>query len=160
MKHSPLQVLRYIVPEVACSVNPKSDPKKPWENGIGELAINIAMARQPGPDDSVHLWNIELRVSQKLKEGVNFPYKFDVTLIGFFACKNGFPTPADEEQFVRVNGSSMLYGAARELVRSLTCRGPWGELFIPSISFYDKDSKPGAEEAASAAPTPETQKPN
>ena len=90
-----------------------------------------------------------MTISQKLKEGQNFPYKFDLSLIGFFACNDGFSSPADEEHFVRVNGSSMLYGAARELVRSLTARGPWGELFLPSISFYDKATKP-IEEATPA----------
>ena len=72
-----------------------------------------------------------------------------MALVGFFGCRDGFPSPEDEEQFVRVNGSSMLYGAAREIVRSLTSRGPWGELMLPGISFYDKGAKP-KEEPASA----------
>lgn len=160
MKHSPLQVIRYIVPEVSCAVNAVFDPKKPCEPGIGQFAINAVLFQQPAPENSPHFWSIEMTISQKPKEGVNFPYKFDLTLIGFFACNNGFATPADEEQFVRVNGSSMLYGAAREMIRSLTCHGPFGELFIPSISFYDKNSKPESEKAAPSAPAPEVPKPN
>jgi preprotein translocase subunit SecB len=144
MKHSPLQLLRYVVADVACTATSAFDPSKPFDAGAtGQLSVSATISRQKPPEDFPgHSWSVEMLISQTLEEGQNFPYTFKVSLIGFFASRDGFPSPADEEQFVRVNGSSMLYGAARELVRSLTSRGPWGELFIPSISFYDKTSKP------------------
>ena len=42
-----------------------------------------------------------------------------------------------ETRFVQVNGSSMLYGMAREHIRSLTAAGPWGAIILPTMSFYD-----------------------
>jgi hypothetical protein len=80
-----------------------------------------------------------MKVSQKLTEGQNFPYKFDLTILGFFVCRDGVPPEAGEQRFVRVNGSSMLYGIAREIIRSTTAMGPWGFILLPTISFYEKD---------------------
>ncbi len=150
MKHSPLQLLRYVVADMSCTATPSFDPQKPFDPAVTEqLSINAIVTPQKAPDNFPgHSWSVEVSIAQTLKEGQNFPYTFKVSLIGFLACRDGFSAAAEEEQFVRVNGSSMLYGAARELVRSLTSRGPWGELFIPSISFYDKDSKLKEEVAA------------
>lgn len=152
MKHSPLQLLRYVVPDVSCSANPTFDSTKPLEGGTDQLSVNAILNQQNPPENFPgHSWTVEMTISQKLKEGQNFPYKFELTLVGFFACRDGLPPKAEEDRFVRVNGSSMLYGAAREVIRSLTARGPWGELFLPGISFYDKDSKT-KEEPSSAKP--------
>jgi preprotein translocase subunit SecB len=146
MKPSPLQLLRYFTPEISCSANLAFDPAREAVNGPDQLSVSAVVARQKTPDNLPgHSWSVEMTITQSLREGNNFPYKFNLALIGFFVCKDGFATPADEEQFVRVNGSSMLYGASRELVRSLTSSGPWGELFLPTLSFYDKASKPQAE---------------
>ena len=154
MKDSPLQLLRYFTPEICCSANPSFDPQKVCEAGVDQFSVNAVVTRQTAADNFPgHSWCVEMHIAQKYKDGQNFPYKFDVTLIGFFACSDGFPSPADEGQFVRVNGSSMLYGAARELLRSLTSRGPWSEVFLPGISFYDKNSKPPGEPPAPAQAT-------
>jgi preprotein translocase subunit SecB len=39
---------------------------------------------------------------------------------------------------LEVNGASMLYGAAREIVRAMTARGPYFQTVLPSVSFYPK----------------------
>lgn len=141
MKHSPLQLLRYLVPETFCTANPKFESTKGIEGGPEQLSVNAVVTQQKAPENFPgHSWTAEMTITQKLKEGQNLPYEFEITLIGFFACRDGLPPAAEEERYVRVNGSSMLYGAAREIVRSLTARGPWGELFLPSISFYDTSS--------------------
>ena len=155
MKQSPLQLLRYVVPEVSCSANSAYDPAKPCDSAGDNFSVNAVVVLQEAPPNFPgHSWSVEMTISQKLKEGANFPYKFDVALIAFYRCKDGFPTPAAEEKFVRVNGSSMLYGAARELLRSLTCRGPWGEIFLPTLSFYDNHPKPATDTPAPKSPEP------
>jgi preprotein translocase subunit SecB len=144
MKNSPLQLLRYVVPEASCTATPTFDPTQPIDSAItAQLSVNAAVTRQKAPDNFPgHSWSVEVSISQTLKEGQNFPYTFKVSLVGFFTCRDDLPPEAEEERFVRVNGSSMLYGAAREIVRSLTARGPWGALFIPGISFHDIPPKP------------------
>ena len=141
MKHSPLQLLRYVVSDSSCSANLAFNPEKEYEGGTEQLTVNSVVTQQKTSDAEEHSWSVEMTICQKLKEKQNFPYQFNLTIIGFFNCKNKFPSPTDEEQFVRVNGGSILYGAARELVRSSTCRGPWGELFLPTVSFYEKSTE-------------------
>jgi hypothetical protein len=36
---------------------------------------------------------------------------------------------------VHANGPSMLFGAAREIIRAATGRGPWPAVIIPSTNF-------------------------
>lgn len=143
MKNSPLQLIRYVVPEASCTATPTFDPKKPIEGRmIDQFSVSVTVTKQNAPEKFPgRSWSVEMSVSQTLKEGQNFPYQFKVSLVGFFACPPNPPPDFDEERFVRVNGSSMLYGAAREIIRSLTARGPWKELFIPGISFYENNAR-------------------
>jgi precorrin-4 methylase len=60
--------------------------------------------------------------------------------VGIFAFLDGAVTSEKEEQFVQVNGSSILYGAAREFLRSMTTLGPWGSAIIPGVSFYEQQA--------------------
>ncbi len=153
MKNSPLQLIRYLVPEIACSANPAFDPEKPCDGGLEQFSVEASVNHQDAPKDTAgNAWSLEMRLSQKLPEGKNFPYKFELTVVGFFICKDGVPPQAGEERFVRINGSSMLYGAARELVRTTTAMGPWGALLLPTISFYGKDANHKEDAAAAAKP--------
>jgi len=149
MKPSPLQLIRYVVPEVSCSANAAFAPEKESEGAIGHLSANAVVARQKDPETAAyHAWSVEMTISQKVQDGQSVPYRFSLSLVGFFACKVGFPSAEQEEIFVRVNGSSILYGAAREIVRSLTAPGPWGEVILPTLSFYDKPAAPSTETPA------------
>jgi preprotein translocase subunit SecB len=141
MKHSPLQLLRYFVPEMSFSANQAFNPEKACESGNEQFSVEAVVTKQKALENFPgHSWSVEMVISQKIKEGQNFPYQFKLTLVGMFACKDGVMTDDIENQFVRVNGSSMLYGAARELVRLTTTLGPWGEIILPTISFYNKEA--------------------
>lgn len=140
MKHSPLQLLRYAVPEISCSANPAFDPNKEIQGGIEQFSVEAVVKQQKPPDNFPgHAWSVEMNISQKLIEGHNFPYKFDMILAGFFVCSSTLPAEVNEERFVRVNGSSTLYGAAREFVRIVTASGPWGPILLPTVSFYQQE---------------------
>ena len=149
MRHSPLQLLRYSAPEISVAANPVYDAAKPIEVGVDQLAVESKIAQQKVPDNFPgHSWSVEMTITQTIKEGQNFPYTFRLSLVGLFLCRNGqLPIP-DEERFVRINGSSMLYGAAREVVRSVTTLGPWGDILLPTASFYDKEPPKGETSAA------------
>lgn len=141
MKHSPLQLLRYVVAEISVSANRTFDPSKPSDCDITRMSVETVVNQQKtseqGSDNS---WLVEMAISQKVLEGQNFPYDFNLIIVGVFALKEGAIAANKESQFVTVNGSSMLYSAARELIRSTTAIGPWGELFLPTVSFYDKET--------------------
>lgn len=150
MKHSPLQLMRYLVTDIACTGNPVFDPTTEFQVALEQYSVEAkAYPMEPSKEFPGHPWSVEMSIAQKIKEGQNFPYTFHITMIGMFACKDGVLDTEKEIQFVRVNGSSMLYGIAREHIRALTAAGPWGAVIIPTMSFYDKDT--GAKEEPSKA---------
>ena len=150
MKLSPLQLSRYVVTNIGCTASPQFDPEKETIGAFEQFSINAkASPLEPAKDTPGHSWSVELEVAQKKKEGQNFPYEFHITIYGVFTCQDGVLGTEEETRFVQVNGSSMLYGMAREHIRALTAAGPWGEIILPTISFYDAKEQPKKEELPS-----------
>ena len=147
MKLSPLQLSRYVVTNIGCTANPKFDAEKEIIGALEQFSIN-ANAKPAESDKDVpgHSWSVELEVTQKRNEDQNFPYEFHISIVGVFACQDGALDKEKETRFVQVNGSSMLYGMAREHIRALTAAGPWGAVILPTMSFYDPKEQPQKEE--------------
>lgn len=78
------------------------------------------------------------------------PYTVDIHAQGWFELKPGLPVEKRED-LVRVNGSSMILGAMREVISQLTARSGFGPLVIPTLRFLP-DKKP----APAPAPAPES----
>ena len=74
-----------------------------------------------------------------------FPYAIHLVVVGLFTIDKKFP---DHEKLLRVTGASMLYSAAREFIITVTSRGPWSEVIIPTVSFLPE------EKAKKMAPSP------
>lgn len=77
----------------------------------------------------------------------NFPYEFKLVIFGTFDCADEMPHGISKETFVEVNGCSILYGVAREMIRATTARGPWADLMVPTITFFNP---PGDQQKAEA----------
>lgn len=77
---------------------------------------------------------IELSLMGEPKEpGADFPYRFEISYIGIF---DGAQLPEEKrDDLVMVNGTSMLYGVARETLMGLTCRCEQGAMLLPSVHF-------------------------
>jgi len=148
MKHSPLQLVRYLVTDISCTANPNFKTEKALEVVFEQYSVDVKIhSMDPTKEYPGHPWSVEMAITQKIKEGQNFPYEFRISLVGMFACQDGILPPERETQFVKVNGNSMLYGIAREHIRALTAAGPWGSIILPTMSFYDKE-EPKKEEAS------------
>ena len=142
MKPSPLQLVRYLVTDISCTANPKFIAEKVLEGSFEQYSVDVKVKPlEQTKEYSGHPWSVEMAINQKIKEGQNFPYEFRISLVGMFACRAGALPSEKEPQFVEVNGSSMLYGIAREHVRALTAAGPWGAIIIPTMSFYKSPLK-------------------
>jgi len=147
MKHSPLQLIRYLVTDTACTANPKFNPEKEILGALEQFSVESkANPLESSKEYPGHQWSVEMAVSQKINEGQNFPYEFRLSLMGIFTCLDGVLDLEKETRFVQVNGSSMLYGIAREHIRALTSAGPWGAIILPTMSFYGNE--PTAKEEA------------
>ena len=124
------------MPEISCIANPGYDPERPAdlrdESFKAESRLHAMESKDPEQHSS---WSVELDLSQQPDDKANVPYHFQVKLVGLFRCSNK-PSDVPQEAFVRTNGSSILYGIAREFLRSLTAVGPWSDMLLPTVSFY------------------------
>jgi len=141
MKFSPLQVINYSVTEFSFKANPKFDPKETIHDGCETFSTAVEAQQDEEVDESSESWILSLRVRQEIKEGSNFPYSFTVSIFGLFDCKKDVKVPGGCERFVKVNGSSILFGVVRELIRSMTACAPWNELMLPVVSFVEDQPK-------------------
>ena len=140
MKFSPLQLKRYLLPEITCAANDKYDPEKPSElrDESFKAAGQLYPMESKKPKD-YSAWSLEFELAQKPDEAANVPYFFKVKLVGLFHFRTG-EGDVTPEVFVQTNGSSILYGIAREILRGLTAVGPWDNMLLPTVSFYNQES--------------------
>ena len=138
MKFSaPISLIDYFATDLSLATNHAFDPAKPLQFAESDLFIDVATKQnEQAPRDS-NRWQVSLEVRHQPAPNANFPYSYRVVLLGQFGVA---PTvqAADEERMVRVQGASMLYSMAREIVRALTGRGPYRPVILPTVSFYEQ----------------------
>ena len=125
----------YFVTGLMLTANSDYDQKKPTALNFEDLKI------EPAAD--------ALQVQQNVEADKNAPYNFSVGLVGTFEVHPKFPADKIKEM-VSVNGSSILYSAARQILREVMNNGPFPALDLPTVRFLEKD-KP--------APTPQVSEP-
>ena len=152
MKLSPLQLTRYVLTDIACKGNPKFNPQKEIQGALEQFSVNVKInALEPEKDAPVHSWSVELDIVQKKKairiSHTNLTFRYWGSLI----FRKGL-MQKQETLFVQVNGSSTLYGMAREHIRALTAAGPWGAIILPTVSFYENKEQPKKDALLQAPP--------
>lgn len=138
MKLAPFQLTDYYVTSLTVAANQDFDPKA--ESGLSLDTLTVVPRSQPDKDNP-RKWIVEISITQEIPEGKNIPYRFELEMIGFVDVSPGWP----EDQIahhVGCNGPSMLFGAAREIIRAATGRGPFGPMLIPSTTFFSPPPKP------------------
>jgi preprotein translocase subunit SecB len=156
MKPAPVNLLEYFVTDLALSANPDFAPDRAIESKEGDFDVKIR--QQPAPKETNdHRWQVTVEIIHQAAKGTNFPYAFRVVMVGFFKAES-WVKAEDEERTVQIQGASVLFSMAREIVRALTGRGPYRPVILPTVSFYEQ--KPttaealAAEAAKATAPTP------
>jgi preprotein translocase subunit SecB len=139
MKPAPLNLESYFAEGFEFSVNPRFNPNQPpelrWEDFQVIPNIEVLPRQQEALfDKDVVRVQIRLRVRFQPSHSGNFPYTFRIDVIGFF---NTPATAANRDplSLLQVNGSSILFGAAREMIANFTSRGPFRSILLPSVSF-------------------------
>jgi lysyl-tRNA synthetase class I len=88
MKASPLQLLRYFVPEIACTANQDFDMDKEFELPIEQFQVttNLRRSEQEKDDEEANSWLLEMSIIQQIAPKQNFPYEFKLNIVGLFNC--------------------------------------------------------------------------
>ena len=118
-------------------------------------------------------YSVDLTLTAGPREGhSDFPYRLKIQLLGIF---DGRDLPEEKrEALVAVNGASMLYGVAREVLLSLTSRSVGGPVMLPTVEFSQfgdsflknrqaehpaREALPDKKEKATSASHPHPKKP-
>jgi preprotein translocase subunit SecB len=133
MNNSPLQLKNYFVTSISLTANKAFDPAKEIKLQFEEVEVTPTVLKLKDE----YQWQVGLRIQhQPTRPDANSPYFFTIEMVGFFGVDAEYP-PEKHELLVSITATSVLYSAAREIVRSLTGIGPYMQLLLPTGSFYD-----------------------
>ena len=103
-----------------------------------EIYPDIQVKQTVDLDEEKGLYQVTLAITVAPgNEDEKVPYKIDLVAVGLFSVDKGIDDPV---RILKINGSSMLFSAAREFIIAITARGPWPPVCLPTASFfYPKD---------------------
>lgn len=133
MKLSPIQLLDYHVTSLLVEANASFQQDKPMSLDPADLQVTASSRLLSDGDDP--RWAVTLNLRHEPVEGKNIPYRLAIELVGLVSTVMK-KIDAGVSHAVEVNGPSMLFGAAREILREATARGPYGSIMMPSASFF------------------------
>ncbi|MHB8762952.1 MAG: hypothetical protein ACYDA8_01200 [Deferrisomatales bacterium] len=140
----PLQLEQCFFPEVTVKAVAGFQADTPPD----QVQVRLTVTPEVRHDrDDALLWLVNLRIVLEPSEPGRFPYQIDLLAVGLFLLDPGVPEP-ERQRLVAINGCSMVYGAAREFLLTVTGRGPWGACQLPTHSFFT----PPTPQAPSARP--------
>jgi len=131
MRPVAISLVHAFTSEIAVLANPAMDLSRPPALDLADLNCQHVTLQ---PDDKQPHWRVQLRLRQEATPKNNSPYTFRIAIEGWFTLNPTFP--ADQaERFVTVNGTSILYGIAREQLRQAMATGPFLPILLPSVTF-------------------------
>lgn len=80
------------------------------------------------------LYQVLLGIKSLPKEGFLYGYEIDVEVIGIFRPSPNY-SGENITSMIEMIGASLLYGAAREFIYTVTTRGPWPAMYLETTSF-------------------------
>lgn len=133
MKLSPIQLLDYHVTSLSVEACASFKRDKPMDLDPADLSVSAQTKLLEDGDEP--RWAVSLALRHEPTEGKNIPYQLSLDMVGLVTAA-AKKVDAAVSYAVEVNGPSMLFGAAREILRDATARGPHGPIIIPSASFF------------------------
>lgn len=90
--------------------------------------------------ESTHCYQVLLNIKSEEKENYILGYDLDVDIVGLFEVDNSIDDSSRRDSIAGVLGSTLLYSAARDFIYSLTLRGPWEAVYLPTVSFIPSEA--------------------
>lgn len=161
MRPSPIQLQHVIYEKV--SIRPQEGTKDVPTRAAGfnfegvNIRAKVGIALKKGQEDDPRDFLVSLEITIDNKEGKLSPYCVDVGVVGVFNVLPSLPKEKRED-LLTVNGASILYGAIREMVLSLTSRFASGSLTLPGMNFEDDAPSNRAAKATAQSSSSESKK--
>jgi len=143
MRAAQIQLTNYFVSELQFTANRSYDVDAASTTSVEDLQLTTTADPRP---NSPREWQITLRIALNAPPERNAPYAFLVEMIGFIAVDESV-TNERVERFARINGTSLVFSAAREIIKAATSRGPFPPLLLPTVSFWEPKQESHQEDA-------------
>ena len=131
MTRAPLELKKYFFPFVQVSADAE------YESTGQEISPHFEVRTTVEHNEENNIYQVVLEITAEPEdENSKIPYSIHLITVGLFAVDENFP---DREKLLKVTGASILYSAAREFIITITSRGPWPQVIIPTISFLPQE---------------------
>ena len=148
---SPLELNFHYIKEFSFSVTERYVDKNLSNVQVGSPQIAVEVKAEK-INDSLRDWRIEVLIETEEGTVSEFPYSFRTVLVGFFHVGDQW-LDNRVENLAKVNGTSLLFSAAREALVTMTSRTGFPATVLPVVMFT-----PLAQQAPEpqTAPAPES----
>lgn len=146
MKAAQIQLTNYFVSELQFAAN--RDFKLDGVSSVGAEDLQVTH-QASAKEGNRRQWQITLRIALNASPDSNSPYSFLVEMIGFIDV-NESVTEDRIERFARINGTSLVFAAAREIIKAATSRGPFPPLLLPTVTFWEPKPEAPTQEQSTA----------
>lgn len=125
---TPLHLEKYFFPVSQTVADPEFEQKG---GKVAEFIPEIKLNYKAPEKGNLYQVALEITV-QADDEDHPLPYSINLIAVGMFRVAEGWDDPV---KMILVNGASILYSAAREFIITITSRGPWSHMIIPTYNF-------------------------
>jgi len=145
----PVRLDEYFFPIQEIKANPKHTP--------GEVhTVNTQILRgikkvSDETEDQDAAYSVELRIRTDEKQSSNLPYFLDLSVYGVFFVNTDSLDNTQINALIESTGVSVLFGAARERVASMTSRAPWGTFHLEVMPISLNSIPAGGDEEPATA---------
>jgi len=144
---SPLRLDKYFLKELHFALYEGFDHARVPDDELTTPNVYVEVISSDQNPNNPLQWRFELNLELLEPEEGQFPYKVETTVVGYFTVSSHYPAEK-AESLARVNGPSLLYSTARELIALVTGRSQYAALLIPVASFL---GRPQSTEAKAAS---------
>jgi preprotein translocase subunit SecB len=128
----PFSLKQYFFPLVHVAADPQYEPSNKEISPHFDVKVGVTK------DEKNNLYQVNLEImAEPENEDNRIPYSIHLICVGLFTVSD----ETEAEKLLRINGASLIYSAAREFLLSITARGPWQPVMLPTISFFKKENK-------------------
>ncbi|WP_084457694.1 protein-export chaperone SecB [Desulfocurvus vexinensis] len=141
VKKPPLEMKEHFFTKVSFAANDSLTEEdvassKPFEHDFKCFVEVLTNNKDP------LLHQVRLKIVVAEKEDALKAYDIEIEVVGLFRPTREFDTDEELKGMIQIIGATLLYGAAREYIYSLTLRGPWPPVYLPTTSFIPAQSAP------------------
>lgn len=125
---TPILLEEYFFPIVQVGANPDGPEEAP------DPQFNIKVTIGKAEEENLYQVTVAINTPDD-EEETKQNYYVHLVAVGIFSVNPEFD---NIPKLLHVTGSSMLYSAAREFLITITSRGPWDAVSLPTFSFLDQ----------------------